>query len=174
MRRFILAATAAALVVAPAGLAAAEASAATGGAGAAHVAAVNWPTVRPGARGENVRTIQYLLNARGIGVTVDGAYGNTTTNGVKVFQDSRRLPADGRVGAVTWPKLVVFLKRGSRGIAVTALERQLRFKYGYRAVIVDRDFGPKTDAALKDFQRRRGIRADGVSGVDTWKALVAG
>lgn len=163
MRKFILAATAAAFVVGPAGLATAGAR-----------AAVRWPTVRPGAKGENVRTIQYLLNARGIFVVVDGAYGTSTTNAVRTFQRVRGLAVDGRVGAATWPKLVVFLRRGSVGVAVTGLERQLRFKYGYRNVIVDRDFGPKTDAALRDFQRRRGLRVDGVATTDTWKALVAG
>jgi hypothetical protein len=64
IRTFILAAVAPAFIVAPADLASAEAGAATGS-GAAQAATVNWPTVRPGARGELVRSIQYMLDQRG-------------------------------------------------------------------------------------------------------------
>jgi peptidoglycan hydrolase-like protein with peptidoglycan-binding domain len=79
---------------------------------------------------------------------------------------------DGRVGPATWEKLVVSLRKGSRSVAVTGLERQLRFRWGYKAVIVDRDFGPKTDAALRDFQRTHGLRVDGITGAATWKLIV--
>ena len=168
MRRYMLAAVAAAVVVAPA-LAAAPAGAATGSA-----RVVNWPTIRQGARGENVRTIQYLLNSRGFRVGVDGVYGSSTTSAVAAFQRSARVTADGRVGAATWPKLVVTLRRGSRSVAVTALERQLRFRYRYTRVVVDTDFGPLTDAAVRDVQRNHGLRVDGIVGGTTWKAIVVG
>jgi len=64
---------------------------------AAQAAAVSWPTVRPGAKGERVRTIQLLLNQRGYPVAVDGVYGSSTTNAVKAFQKVIKVSADGRV-----------------------------------------------------------------------------
>jgi peptidoglycan hydrolase-like protein with peptidoglycan-binding domain len=172
-RRFILAAVAAAFIVAPAGLATAEAGAATGS-GAAHAAAVNWPTVRPGARGERVRTIQYMLDQRGYSVSVDGVYGSTTTAAVKSFQRAARLPIDGHVGSMTWPKLVVTIKRGNRGFAVLAMERWLRVVYRYRAVSIDGFFGPKDQATVNNVQLNHGLRIDGICGTATWKAIING
>ncbi len=172
MRRFILAAISAAVMVAPALLAPAGAGAASGP-GTAHAAAINWPILRQGSRGEDVRTIQYLLGSRGYSLAVDGSYGVATTNTVKAFQLSRGLATDGRTGPATWTRLVVPLRKGSRGIAVTALESQLRFHFGYRRVIVDRTFGPLTDAALRDFQSRHGLRVNGFADTLTWKVITA-
>ena len=173
MRRFTVAAISAALAVAPAGLATAGASAASSGPAAAPAAAVNWPTVRQGAKGERVRTIQYLLTARGFREPADGVYGRDTTATVKRFQNFNKLPADGSVGPKTWPKLVVTLRQGSRGAAVTALQRQLRFTFGYRSVVVDGSFGKTTLAAVKSFQAKKKLKADGIVGQSTWKALVS-
>ena len=163
MRRSFVAAIAAAVVVVTAGLA----TAASG-------ATRNWPIIRPGARGENVRTIQYMLDQRGYRVAIDGKYGSTTTAAVKLFQRAVRLSADGHVGPVTWPKLVVTVRRGSRGFAVLAFERQLRLRYGYRSVSVDGFFGPKDQVAIRNVQSNHGLRVDGIVGVATWKAIVVG
>jgi peptidoglycan hydrolase-like protein with peptidoglycan-binding domain len=167
MRRCILAAIAAACVVVPAGLV-------TAGASAAGPPVKNWPTVRPGARGERVRTIQYMLDQRGYDVDIDGAYGATTTAAVKDFQRAVRLPVDGRVGPVTWPKLVVTIKRGNRGFAVLAMERWLRLVYRYRAVTVDGVFGPNDAGAVRNVQFNHGLRVDGICGAATWKAIIIG
>ena len=175
MRKFMLAAVGAALVVAPAGLVTAEAGASTGGHGAAAAAlkAVNWPVVRQGATGERVRVIQLLLNQRGIREVVDGSFGKDTTASVKAFQRAKRLVVDGHVGPATWEKLVLTIGRGARGDAVRALQGQLRNQYGYRSVAVDGDFGASTQAAVKSFQTKRGLRADGIVGLGTWKVLEA-
>jgi peptidoglycan hydrolase-like protein with peptidoglycan-binding domain len=170
----MLAAFGAALVVAPAGLATAEASAATAGAGAVRVKAVNWPVVRQGATGERVRVIQGLLTQRGIREPVDGVFGKDTQASVKAFQRANKLAVDGQVGAATWQKLVVTLARGSKArSAVVALQHQLRFQYGYKSVAVDGAFGAATQAAVKSFQGKRGLRADGIAGLATWKELEA-
>lgn len=173
IRRLILAAMAAAFVAAPAALASASASAAAAKP-AANAAAVNWPTVRPGTKGERVRTIQLLLGQRGYRLTVDGVYGASTTTAVKAFQKAIKVSADGRVGPSTWPKLVIAVKRGSKSNAVLAVERWLRLVYGYRSVTVDRDFGPKTDAAVRNVQFNHGLRVDGIVGASTWKVILTG
>jgi peptidoglycan hydrolase-like protein with peptidoglycan-binding domain len=169
----MVAAISVALAVGPAGLATAGASAATSGTAAAHATAVNWPTVRHGATGERVRTIQYLLTARGFREPADGIYGKDTTATVKRFQKAHQLVADGSVGPKTWAKLVVEVRRGSKGSAVRALQRELRFRFGYKSVVVDGSFGARTQSAVKSFQRRNGLRADGIVGHGTWKALVS-
>ena len=60
------------------------------------------------------------------------------------------------------------LRRGSQGDEVADLQMLLNSKYGYE-LEVDGNFGSKT--AVKDFQRKHGLTADGVVGAKTWKAL---
>jgi peptidoglycan hydrolase-like protein with peptidoglycan-binding domain len=171
MRKLIVAAAGAALAVAPVGLATAQESLAANGPAAAHAKAATWPIVRKGAKGERVRTIQYLLTARGFTEPVDGVYGNDTTATVKRFQKANRLPQDGSLGPNTWPKLVVQIKRGSKGSAVKAAQSQLKSR-GYK-VGVDGSFGAGTDTAVKSFQKKQGLKADGIVGQSTWMALVS-
>lgn len=56
--------------------------------------------------GEDVKTVQGLLNARGAHLAIDGAFGPVTTSAVTGFQTSSGLSADGKVGPVTWAKLL--------------------------------------------------------------------
>ena len=62
------------------------------------------------------------------------------------------------------------LRRGSQGDEVADLQMLLNSKYGYE-LEVDGNFGSKTETAVKDFQRKHGLTADGVVGAKTWKAL---
>jgi peptidoglycan hydrolase-like protein with peptidoglycan-binding domain len=55
------------------------------------------PTLRQGARGENVKIIQTK-----VGVKSDGIWGPATTAAVKAFQASHGLSPDGAVGPKTW------------------------------------------------------------------------
>jgi len=137
-------------------------------------AAVSWPTVRPGARAERVRVVQYLLKARSFRVTVDGVYGKSTTAAVKAFQRKVGVPADGRVRPATWRKLVVTIKRGSRGPAVRAIQHQIRHQYGSKKVPFDGVFGASTQAAVKAFQGKRGLRVNGIVRSATWRHIEAG
>lgn len=129
-----------------------------------------WPTVRSPFSGERVRSVQYLLNARGQALGVDGQYGSGTAGGVKTFQAGVGLTGDGVVGSATWERLIVTVRRGDTGSAVSALQSQLASQ-GY-TVGVDGNFGPGTESAVLSFQRARGLTADGVVGANTWHALV--
>lgn len=55
------------------------------------------------------------------------------------------------------------LREGSKGPAVSQLQRALADK-GFNPGQIDGDFGPRTEAALKAFQKSRGIEADGIYG----------
>lgn len=61
------------------------------------------------------------------------------------------------------------LRRGSRGDAVGELQLLLRAKG--LMIAVDDDFGPATELAVVEFQRRAGLDPDEIAGRDTWKAL---
>jgi hypothetical protein len=61
--------------------------------------------------------------------------------------------------------------RGSRGARVRAIQEWLTLQ-GI-AVAADGDFGPATEAAVRRFQAREGMRPDGVVGKGTYAALVA-
>ncbi len=62
------------------------------------------------------------------------------------------------------------LRRGASGAAVRDL--QARLVDGGTAVAVDGEYGARTEAAVRAFQERRGLRVDGICGPDTWGALV--
>ncbi|MGW4683490.1 penicillin-insensitive murein endopeptidase [Streptomyces sp. NPDC004244] len=64
-------------------------------------------TVREGDRGEAVKALQHLLNAkRGAGLAVDGAFGAGTAAAVRTFQGHAGLDADGIAGSATWTNLL--------------------------------------------------------------------
>ncbi len=131
-----------------------------------------WPTVRRGDAGPRVASIQYLLNARiGSHLPPIGFFGPRTEADVKTLQRRNGLTANGIVRSATWEKLLVTVRRGNVGQAVTAVQVQLRFSHGY-IIVVDGIFGPKTDSAVKAFQRHFGLRADGIVGRSTWHKMI--
>ena len=65
------------------------------------------PMLRTGSRGDAVRKLQELLNAKGYTCgSVDGIFGSKTYAAVLAFQKANGLGADGIVGPLTWGKLV--------------------------------------------------------------------
>lgn len=72
----------------------------------------------------------------------------------------------------TWGAAAPGLRRGQSGDDVKNLQHQLNAQgAGLKA---DGEFGPKTDKALKNFQRRKGLEQDGVAGPETNKKLAKG
>lgn len=61
------------------------------------------------------------------------------------------------------------LKKGSEGEQVKALQRML-YAMGYNigSNPIDGDFGSKTDAAVRAYQKKYGLAVDGIVGVKTW------
>jgi len=131
----------------------------------------SWPTVQQGQTGEQVKTVQYLLNAHGSSLTVDGAFGSSTTTAVRSFQSSQGLAVDGVVGSQTWQALVVTVQQGSTGPAVRAVQSQLN-AHG-SSLTVDGVFGSGTTSAVRSFQSSHGLAVDGIVGSQTWQALVS-
>lgn len=62
------------------------------------------------------------------------------------------------------------LRSGSKGAAVEALQKKL-IAQGINPGPIDGVFGPKTADAVKRFQERKGLTADGIAGPKTLTAL---
>ncbi|MFI6096541.1 peptidoglycan-binding protein [Lentzea sp. NPDC051213] len=135
-------------------------------------AAPAWPNVKIGANGPAVLSAQHLLRHRGYNITADGDFGSGTETAVKQFQTASGLTADGEIGPLTWPKLIVSVQRGNNSEAVRAAQVQLN-RYGY-GLVVDGDFGGGTHTAAVAFQSANSLESNGVIGPITWQALVGG
>lgn len=68
-------------------------------------------TVRYGATGASVKTLQKALG----GLTVDGVFGAKTLAAVKKFQTAKKLPVTGAADAATWKALGCTVTSGSSG-----------------------------------------------------------
>jgi peptidoglycan hydrolase-like protein with peptidoglycan-binding domain len=146
------------------------------------------PTLRLDSRGPSVVTLQKKLKAAGFDPgAADGAFGPKTLAAVKGFQKAHGLAADGVVGPKTWSALNKAtapkppppassggsgptLRHGARGEPVRALQNRLN-ALGFNAGGADGVFGDNTLAAVKAFQKSRGLTADGVVGPKTWDKL---
>ena len=135
-------------------------------------AAGSWPLEKSGSRGENVASVQYMLQAKGYQVQADGQFGSLTAQAVMSFQGKNGLTADGIVGPLTWEKLIVTTRAGDSGPAVVALQRQLN-AHGSQ-LTTDGKFGPLTTQAVQNFQSHHSLTADGIAGPRTWNSLVGG
>ena len=135
------------------------------------VQTINQPLLKLGARGSDVKRLQELLNKLGYQLKIDGDFGSGTEAAVKDFQGKHALIADGVVFTETWRILInkisdqiieqqPLLKLGAQGPDAKRLQELLNNK-GYN-LSVDGDFGPATLTAVKDFQAKNGLSADGV------------
>lgn len=93
---------------------------------------------------------------------------NLTSESKKEAQSAKISAQGGNTVTVT----LNILKNGSRGTNVKALQILLNGK-GYNCGTADGIFGNGTLSAVKKFQSRNGLSADGIVGAQTWKALLA-
>lgn len=63
---------------------------------------------------------------------------------------------------------VAVLKQGARGDEVKEVQRRLK-EWGYYSGAVDGVYGAGTVAAVKAFQKKNGLTADGVCGLKTFE-----
>ena len=146
-----------------------------------------WPLVRKGDQQHPVKTLQYLLRARGHTLTVDGIFGPNTDAAVRAFQQQKGLAVDGIVGPNTWSALIITVKQGNQGDAVRGVQEEFQFRNlsgdPSKGLQVNGIFGPKTDAAVRGFQQalhqdipsvtvERHRRARHLAGPDQRNALV--
>ena len=156
LRLLILAAVAAALLAAPAALAAAGPD-------------------------PEVAALQVALRSKGMYFgTIDGLAGPATAKGLRTFQRAAGLPVTGQLGPRTRTRLGALgrplvarrlLVQGTYGWDVSALQFLLARAGHLRLLDLDGHFGATTRAALQRFQRSRGLGVDGVSGPATLTAF---
>ena len=142
-------------------------------------------SLRKGATGSAVKDLQTKLKKLGFyNASIDGDYGDTTVAAVKAFQKKYNLTADGVAGSETLKKLDSAyknadsntstdddsLRKGATGTAVKTLQTNLK-KLGFYTAYVDGSFGSTTESAVKAFQRKYGLTADGVAGSATLKKI---
>jgi len=117
----------------------------------------------------------------------DGGFGDETVTAVKAFQARAKLVVDGIVGEATQtalqkaidelqkknapakPNLIVpypgkLVKVGSTGIDVARVQRAV-------GVTPDEKFGPATEKAVKAYQAKHNLDADGIVGEKTWNMM---
>jgi peptidoglycan hydrolase-like protein with peptidoglycan-binding domain len=112
-----------------------------------------------GLSGDPVKVLQTKL-----GVTADGIFGPGTDTALKEYQKKHGLLVDGIAGPDTFVQMglyeLVLLAPGAVGESVKKLQQAL-------SVTADGRFGPGTQKALRDFQAKNGLDADGLAGPAT-------
>lgn len=146
-------------------------------------------TVRLGDENEDVKSLQTYLRTLSYKIDkLDGKFGAQTLTAVKSFQkdQNRKAPnslkEDGVVGPTTWAKLKTaapsttgseptlrLTSPRTEGEAVRKVQQILKDK-GY-TVTLDGVYGTGTVTAIKLFQSRKNLPADGNVGEKTWSAL---
>ncbi len=133
--------------------------------------------------------MQQDLSGLGYKLAADGVFGPKTEAAVKKFQRDKNLAADGIVGpktraaitaakransAPSLPVPTATLRKGSKGEQVKQLQNalvKLAFMSQAQMNTGPGTFGSRTDAALRNFQRSKGLAVDGIYGPKSRAAL---
>lgn len=140
------------------------------------------PTTKPSTTPKNDLVAlgqQHTINYTGHNIGVDGMYGpQTRANIVRCFQVAMnhdygsRLKVDGACGKNTINALGKhYVKHGETQEMVRAVQVAL-YCYGFNPGKTDAIFGDNTKLAVLQFQRAKGLTADGIAGKNTIKALM--
>ena len=142
------------------------------------------------SKGTDVRNLQQDLTTLGYyWAEITGNFGAKTETAVKRFQEENGLTADGVAGTKTLNAVAAAvarkggtpasggsagttLKLNSQGTKVSQLQTDLK-QLGYYYAEITGNFGEKTEAAVKAFQKAKGLTADGVAGTKTLDAIAA-
>ena len=142
------------------------------------------------SKGTDVRNLQQDLTTLGYyWAEITGNFGAKTETAVKRFQEENGLTADGVAGTKTLNAIAAAvarkggtpasggsagttLKLNSQGTKVSQLQTDLK-QLGYYYAEITGNFGAKTEAAVKAFQKAKGLTADGVAGTKTLNAIAA-
>ncbi len=96
------------------------------------------------------------------------AFGPASGAAVQAFQHGlRATEISTTLGQLDWPHLIITARHGDHGEAVKAVQTLVP-----GGLVVDGDFGPLTEAAVREFQGVFLPPADGIVGPVTWHALV--
>ena len=145
--------------------------------------ALAWVAPAVASQSASVAALQVALRSKGLyGGPVDGISGPMTRSALRHFQRANGIRPTGKVGMPTRCKLGKLgtpllgqrqLATGRVGWDVASLEFKLR-GFGLPAKRVDGRFDAATAAALRRFQRARGLTPDGIAGAGTYRALARG
>ena len=115
--------------------------------------------LKRGLAGEPVKVLQKKL-----GVPTDGEFGAGTEAALKNYQQENGLEVDGVAGPDTFAQMglyeLILLKVGTSGDTAKKLQQAL-------GITADGQFGSGTEKAVKDFQQKNGLPADGIAGPAT-------
>ncbi len=139
---------------------------------------VNKPVLQKGCRKIEVLELRKLLAHWNIYTgACSHIFDELLDSAVRKFQRRVFLKEDGIVGPLTWQALYTGspinmpeLKIGAFGDEVTQLQLALKAA-GIEVGVVDGVFGPLTEKAVRNFQRRKGLVVDGIVGLSTWRTL---
>lgn len=138
-----------------------------------------------GDKGDDVKWVQWYLVKNGYSVSIDGSFGSDTDAKVRKFQGDQGIKVDGWVGNDTKARLknpqakktnpykepTSDIKKGAKGEGVKWTQWEL-VQAGYN-IEIDGSFGPATDNAVRDFQKKSGLKVDGWVGKNTRAKLKA-
>lgn len=136
-------------------------------------------TAMLGMEGDDIETLQLRLYEMGYlssSSQVTGYFGELTEAGVKKLQELNGLKADGKAGTATMNLLysgeVVpnYYSYGEESDIILKYQKKLK-ELGYMTTAPDGKYGGDTMAAIKQFQSRNDLVADGYLGPSTIRAL---
>ncbi len=119
--------------------------------------------LKRGMSGEPVKRLQTKL-----GVEADGAFGPATEKALKDYQTQQKIAVDGIAGPDTFAHMglheLILLKNGSKGETVKRLQEALN-------IGADGIYGSGTEAAVRAYQEKNGLKVDGLTGPETLAKL---